>query len=226
MVYEKRIVSALVWGVIFGFISWGLVRVSGDVPLSGAVAIILSRTLLGFVIGISAWRIVWWLHGILLGLFFGLPSGFASLWLGRGWGAGFVLTVVTGIIFGFLIELLTTVVFKAELRGAKPEEKKEEEKPAEIPKEAPKPPEEKAKPEEAKVPEVKAPPKPKEKKRKKIRNMNLEEIEKKLKETEERMGGLQSKYAQHLLQRKEELLKEQKKGNTKKTRIGTRKNTN
>lgn len=65
-------------------------------------------------------------------------------------------------------------------------------------------PEEKAKPEEAKTPE--APPK---EKRKKIRNMNQEEIEKKLKETEERMGGLESKYAQHLLQRKEELIRKQ-----------------
>ncbi len=73
------------------------------------------------------------------------------------------------------------------------------------PAEEKKPEEGKAKPEEVKAPE--APPK--EKKKKKVRNMGLEEIEKKLKETEERMGGLESKYAQHLLQRKEELLKKQ-----------------
>ncbi len=77
------------------------------------------------------------------------------------------------------------------------------EKPAEVAEEK-KPKEEKAKPEEVKAPE--APPK---EKRKKIRNMNQEEIEKKLRETEERMGGLESKYAQHLLQRKEELLRKQ-----------------
>ena len=128
MIYEKRIVSTIVWGLIFGFISWGIARICGALPLSGAVSIILSRTILGFVIGISAWRIAWWWHGILLGLFFSLPSGFASLWLGYGWGKGFVPALVTGIIFGFLIELLTTVVFKAEMREAKVEEKKGEKK--------------------------------------------------------------------------------------------------
>jgi len=119
MIYEKRVVSATIWGVIFGFISWGLMRISGHIPVQGAVAIILSRTLLGFVIGISAWKITWWLHGLLLGLFFSLPSGFAYTWAGVGWGTGFVLTLVIGIIFGILIELLTTVVFKAEMRETK-----------------------------------------------------------------------------------------------------------
>lgn len=126
MIYEKRVVSATIWGVIFGFISWGLMHVSGPISMSGAVAIILSRTLLGFVIGISAWRIGWWLHGLLLGLFFALPSGFAYTWAGLGWGTGFVLTVVTGIIFGILIEFLTTRVFKAEMREAKAKGEQEE----------------------------------------------------------------------------------------------------
>ncbi len=126
MIYEKRIISATIWGVIFGFISWGLVQIFGDVPLSGATAIIFSRALLGFVIGISIWKITWWLHGSLLGLFFSLPLGFIAIWVGFGWG-GFALTLVTGIVFGFLIELLTAVAFKAEMRvGIKKEEKKEQ----------------------------------------------------------------------------------------------------
>ena len=127
MIYEKRIVSATIWGVIFGFISWGLAQISGDIPLSGAVAIIFSQTLLGFVIGISAWKITWWLHGCLLGLFFSLPSGFTFIWVGFGWGAGFVPTLIIGIIFGFLIEFLITVVFNAEMRQeVKEKEKKKE----------------------------------------------------------------------------------------------------
>lgn len=126
MIYEKRVVSATIWGLIFGFVSWGLVRISGPFSLSGAAAIVLSRTLLGFVIGISAWKIAWWLHGLLLGLFFALPSGFFCVWAGMGWGIGFVLTVAVGIAFGILIEFLTTVIFKAEMREAKTEEKEEE----------------------------------------------------------------------------------------------------
>ena len=43
-------------------------------------------------------------------------------------------------------------------------------------------------------------------KKKKIRNMSLKEVEEKLKLVESTMGG-HSKYAQHLLMRKEELTK-------------------
>lgn len=43
------------------------------------------------------------------------------------------------------------------------------------------------------------------KSRKKINKMTLEEIDKKIKETENKMAGLNSKYAQKLLERKKEL---------------------
>lgn len=44
-------------------------------------------------------------------------------------------------------------------------------------------------------------------KRKKINKMSLEEIEQALQKTLEHMKNLNSKYAQHLIKRKEELLK-------------------
>ncbi len=129
MIYEKRVAGTTVWGTIFGFISWGLIVIFGAIPPTGAASIIISRGLMGFVIGISAWKISWWLHGSLIGLFFGLTSGFASVWAGYGWGGGFTLLLLTGIIFGFLTELLTTVVFKAEMREPEyKEEKRKEEK--------------------------------------------------------------------------------------------------
>jgi len=131
MVYEKRVVSATIWGVVFGFISWALAMIGKAVPASGVVTIILSFSVMGFVIGISAWKIRWWIHGFLMGLIIILPSSFGAIWAGRGWGAGFIPTIVTGIVFGFLIELLTTVVFKAEMREGKAKEepeKKEEKK--------------------------------------------------------------------------------------------------
>ena len=126
MIYEKRVVSTTIWGIIFGFISWGLIGISGKVSLFGAIAIILWWSLLGFTVGISAWKIKWWLHGILLGLFFSIPAGFFCLWSKLDVGMGFVLPIILGIVFGLLIELLTTVVFKAEMREAK--EKREEAK--------------------------------------------------------------------------------------------------
>ena len=79
-----------------------------------------------------------------------------------------------------------------------PEEK--EKKP-----EVPMPEKKRAKEEKPKK-EVK-PPLPKAKKRKKIRSLALEEIEERLRAVETDMGGTLSKYAQHLLQRKGELLK-------------------
>lgn len=48
------------------------------------------------------------------------------------------------------------------------------------------------------------------KKKKKINKLTLEEVEEKLKSTEVTMGGHSSKYAQHLLQRREELLQEKR----------------
>ena len=53
---------------------------------------------------------------------------------------------------------------------------------------------------EKEKPEVVSPPPPS--KRKKINKMTLGEIEAKLEEVKDKMGGLDSKYAQHLLKRK------------------------
>jgi len=131
MVYQKRVVCATIWGIILGFICWALAMIGGAVPISGIVTIILSYIVMGFMIGISAWKIRWWIHGFSMGLIISLPSSFGAVWAGRGWGTGFILTIVIGIIFGFLIELLTTVVFKAEMREGKAKEepeKKEEKK--------------------------------------------------------------------------------------------------
>lgn len=47
-----------------------------------------------------------------------------------------------------------------------------------------------------------------EEKKKKINRLSLKELEKKIKQTEEKMGSLSSSYAQQLLKRKEQLLAE------------------
>jgi hypothetical protein len=71
--------------------------------------IIFSRTMLGFTIGISAIRLNWWLHGIVLGAIASIPMAIPII--DRPGIA--VSTVVMGVIYGFLTELITSVLFKA-----------------------------------------------------------------------------------------------------------------
>ncbi|MBN2097000.1 MAG: hypothetical protein JW714_00825 [Candidatus Omnitrophica bacterium] len=61
------------------------------------------------------------------------------------------------------------------------------------------PPAQQAAPEEKKEPA---------KKKKKINQLSLQELEKKIKEVEQKMGSLRSSFAQQLLRRKEQLLNE------------------
>ncbi len=113
MIITKRMLIATIIGLIFGVICWKLA--SSDSPMAWylAVSIILSRTILGFAIGISSWKINWWLHGILLGLIFSLPGAFAALGNPNNVVFIFLGYLVMGMIYGFLIELITTYLFKA-----------------------------------------------------------------------------------------------------------------
>ena len=113
MLNSKRLTIATLFGLIFGFVCWGIASRSGPQPWFSALSIIVSRTLIGFVIGISLLKMQWWLHGIFMGLLFSLPMAFNGFFVpGREW---FIFSgaIVMGIIYGFLIELFTTVVFKA-----------------------------------------------------------------------------------------------------------------
>ena len=73
MLTTKRVLIATIFGLIFGFICWGLASSGGGTAWYLALSIIVSRTILGFAIGLSAWRLGWWLHGILMGAIFSLP---------------------------------------------------------------------------------------------------------------------------------------------------------
>lgn len=113
MFNSKRFFIALLFGLIFGFVCWGLAASKNPIPWSLAVSIIISRTLIGFVIGISVLKWNWWLHGIVIGAVFSLPMGFAALAGPMGAWSIFWGSIVMGIVYGFLIELFTTVAFKA-----------------------------------------------------------------------------------------------------------------
>jgi hypothetical protein len=112
MLKTKRLVIATLFGVIFGFVCWGFTLSQGPQPWFFALQVIISRTLIGFAIGISVLKMPWWLHGIIFGLIFSLPMGLNGFYVPGKEMFIFFGTVIMGIIYGFLIELFTTVVFK------------------------------------------------------------------------------------------------------------------
>jgi len=78
-------------------------------------ATMANRLLLGFIIGISGWRINYLLHGAILGLIVSLSVSIGFL---PGNVLGFFLFTAAGIFYGFLIEWLSTVAFKVPMLDA------------------------------------------------------------------------------------------------------------
>jgi len=123
MVSAKRIIIATLSGLLFGFVCFGLAS-SGDYELAWPIAaqIIASRTLMGFAIGISCWRMGHWaINGIVMGFLFSLPMAFSGLMAGEHPDFTptmmFISTVGIGMIYGLLIEVITSAIFKAKVKA-------------------------------------------------------------------------------------------------------------
>lgn len=118
MVYAKRLIIAVILGMIFGLVCAYASKSSLPVEDRSMIMcmIALNRTFIGFMIGISCWRMHWVLHGIIIGLLGTLPIA-ASMFGDPAKVTGAILFLVAGIVWGFLIELLTTVVFRAPMRA-------------------------------------------------------------------------------------------------------------
>jgi hypothetical protein len=117
MLTSKRVIIATLCGLIFGLVCMTLASTNPNpvepiTPLTQWL-IVLSRTMMGFMIGISALRMPWWLHGVVLGLISSIPMMLPVL--DRPPIA--IGTVVMGMIYGFLTELITSVLFKAKAPG-------------------------------------------------------------------------------------------------------------
>jgi hypothetical protein len=119
----KRVVVATASGMLFGVVCV-LIASSGSGGLAWPIIaqIFISRTLIGFAIGISVLNLGHWsLHGLFMGLVFSLPLAFSGLMAPDNpefsKTAMFLWTVVLGMIYGVLIELITTVFFKAANRA-------------------------------------------------------------------------------------------------------------
>jgi len=116
MIYAKRVIIATIFGFITGILCFLGSKYSAEMKIDTAMFfyILVSRGLIGFVIGISAWRLSWALHGIIIGLIVGLPFAISAFFNPVTGGVGnFFLLLAFGVLWGFIIELFTTVVFKA-----------------------------------------------------------------------------------------------------------------
>ncbi|UCG10124.1 MAG: hypothetical protein JSW30_05225 [Dehalococcoidia bacterium] len=119
----KRVIVATLSGILFGFVCLGIASSSpGALAWPVAAQIVVSRTLIGFAIGISCLSLRHWaIHGAVMGLIFSLPLAFSGLMAPESpeysQAGMFLWTVVLGMIYGLLIEVITSVVFKAKYQG-------------------------------------------------------------------------------------------------------------
>lgn len=117
MLTAKRVIIATICGFVFGIICMLFASsnpdATGTLSASIKLTIIFSRTLMGFTIGVSALRLCWWLHGIVIGFIASIPMAFSvmdrlDIFIG---------TIVMGMIYGLLTELITSIVFKSKPVG-------------------------------------------------------------------------------------------------------------
>ena len=115
--YGKRLFACMIGGVLSAIIClvgkqivYGFPEITWDV----VAATMANRLLLGFVIGISSWRINYLLHGAIMGLIVSLS---VSIGFFPSHTLGFFLYTPAGIVYGILIEWLSTDVFKAPMKA-------------------------------------------------------------------------------------------------------------
>ena len=114
MVKWSRVLITTVFGLVFGIICMVLVRYEVGIAFwPMGVSYLVHHIVLGFAIGVSAWKMHWAAHGAIWGALFGTFTAIAAVgtannWLGIGPFVNFVLTVV----WGFLIETIATKGFK------------------------------------------------------------------------------------------------------------------
>jgi hypothetical protein len=110
---RKRIVVASAMGLGAGVVCYVLGRywLGIDIDFAAAVMLLSHRMLLGFVIGISALRWHWALHGLLLGLIVGIPDYHFAYMIQGSLNSG--LYFFAGPIWGLMIEFFASVVFNA-----------------------------------------------------------------------------------------------------------------
>jgi hypothetical protein len=114
--YKKRLWACLLGGAIaamFCLVGRQIIFGFPEILWENIAATVANRLLLGFVIGISGWRINYLLHGAVLGLILSLS---VSIGFMADNVLGFFLYTAAGVIYGIMIEWLSTKVLKAPMR--------------------------------------------------------------------------------------------------------------
>jgi hypothetical protein len=108
----KRLVICVIGGMVAAAICIGGMAAGGQVALTPMLVAsgIGNRVLIGFVIGISRWKMPYLLHGALIGFLVTLSSSVGILFANV---QGFLMYTVAGTVYGLLIEFFATKVFKA-----------------------------------------------------------------------------------------------------------------
>jgi hypothetical protein len=112
----KRLVICTILGLIAGLLCFLGGKYAAGVGFTtfAALATVANRGFIGFAIGISRWRIPWFLHGIIIGILGTLPAAFPILDY-PGMLKGFLMYLVGGAVWGFLIELFA-LLFGAKMK--------------------------------------------------------------------------------------------------------------
>ena len=119
MVYTKRLILSIILGMIAGlacaYVSKDqlLAKFPAEMVSPMMCGTALNRTIIGLLIGVSAWRMHWALHGIIMGFLGSLPLAAPA-------GNAIFIIAGAGIVWGFLIELIVTVIFRAPMRTIEP----------------------------------------------------------------------------------------------------------
>lgn len=110
----KRFWIASIFGFLSGLLCYfgGIYLVGIENNLTNFLWVILNRTMIGFVIGISILRLPWVIHGVLIGAIVGILFPF-NIFMRGGKIPLILAAYVLSILFGILIEFFTSIVFKA-----------------------------------------------------------------------------------------------------------------
>ena len=110
----KRLIICLIGGIISSIIcaaGMKFLNASVTIPILLASGI-GNRILIGFVIGISRWKINYLLHGALIGLIVTLSTSIGLLTQNIN---GFFIYTTAGIFYGIFIEIFATKIFNAKM---------------------------------------------------------------------------------------------------------------
>ena len=109
----KRVLICILGGAIsaaFCVLGRQIIYGFSEITMQTIAHTVANRLLLGFVIGISSWRINHLVHGALLGFLFSLSVSIGYLPNGL---IDFVAYTLAGTFYGVLIEWLSTDLFSA-----------------------------------------------------------------------------------------------------------------